>query len=128
MAPTIRLGTNLKAILNAQGLSLKKVSADTGIPYSTLHTWLENRQPKDICKVKVLCDYLRVDLDQLIFGDHLCRPNHNGAPHAATGANHGNPADHPNGRVRGSSIEVNLPNSENMEGIYEVIVRRRNGT
>lgn len=67
----IRLGSNLKAILRSRGISLKKISAKTGIPYSTLHTWLQNRQPKDILKVKILADFLGADLEQLLFGDQV---------------------------------------------------------
>jgi transcriptional regulator with XRE-family HTH domain len=96
----IRLGTNLKALLRARGLSLKKISAQTGIPYSTLHTWLENRQPKDIVKVKILAAYLGVGLHYLLFGE--------------------------NEKVAGApAAELPRKDGDDWTGIYEVIIRRR---
>lgn len=63
----IKIGPVLKRQLKTQHLSLKEVSLKTGIPYSTLHTWLENRHPKDIIKVQKLADYLGLTLQQLVF-------------------------------------------------------------
>lgn len=63
----IKIGQVMKRLLLAQRKSLKEVSRDTGIPYSTLHTWLENRQPKDILKTQALADYLGISLHQLLF-------------------------------------------------------------
>ncbi len=57
----------MKRVLLIQRKSFKEVSRDTGIPYSTLHTWLDNRQPKDILKTKLLADYLGITLHQLLF-------------------------------------------------------------
>ena len=97
----IRLGNSLKVLMRARGLTLKKVSAETGIPYSTLHTWLENRQPKDILKVKLLADYLEVGLHFLLFGEEDKRP----------------------GRA---VFELPHRGQADLAGVYEVIVRRRN--
>ena len=100
-ANTIRLGTNLKILMSARRLSLKRVSTEARIPYSTLHTWLENRQPKDIVKVKQLCDYLKVGLHELLF-------------------------EEVSAAVRASSETLPEPDLF-FEGVYEVIVRRRGG-
>lgn len=100
MADTIRLGTTIRAHLKAKGFSLKWVSAQTGIPYSTLHTWLENRQPKDILKVKKLADFLGVGLHELLFGEGDA------------------------GLVATAEVPV-LPSSDGLEGVYEVTIRRR---
>jgi transcriptional regulator with XRE-family HTH domain len=97
---TIRLGTNLKNILRQRKLSLKQISADTGIPYSTLHTWLENRQPKDVIKVKVLADYLDVSFSELLFGE------------SETGGEK-------------NQFLLPLSGNGNLEGVYEVIIRKR---
>ena len=97
MSSLIHLGQNLRAILKAKGYSLKALSARTGIPYSTLHTWLQNRQPKDIVKVKRLADHLGVTLQQLLFAEE--------------GA--------------GSLSKPELPRSDDLVGIFEVTVRRR---
>lgn len=63
----IKIGPVLKRVLRARGLKLKEVSRETGIPYSTLHTWYENRQPKDILKAQVLADFLKLTLHELLF-------------------------------------------------------------
>lgn len=94
MSKAIRIGQNLKAAIKARRLTLKSLSRLVGIPYSTLHTWCDNRQPRDIVKVKRLCDYLGVDLDAFLFGD-------------------GAPAHH-----------EDLPSGEGIEGSYELIIRK----
>lgn len=63
----IKIGHVLKRILKEQRRTLKETSKETGIPYSTLHTWYENRQPKDIIKAQKLADYLGVALHTLLF-------------------------------------------------------------
>ena len=63
----IKIGQVLKRLLKERHKTLKKVSKDTGIPYSTLHTWQENRQPKDILKAQRLADYFSITLNQLLF-------------------------------------------------------------
>src|SRR5690348_3361475 len=94
----IRLGSNLRAILKSRGVGLKELSRQTGIPYSTLHTWLSDRQPKDILKVKTLADFLGVNLDFLLFGEE--------EPSAI-------------------KAMLELPSSDDIMGVYEVIIRRR---
>lgn len=63
----IKIGQVMKRLLLAQRKTLKEVSRETGVPYSTLHTWLENRQPKDILKTQALADYFGITLHQLLF-------------------------------------------------------------
>lgn len=74
----IRIGQVLKRLLRDQRKTLKQVSRDTGIPYSTLHTWFENRQPKNILNVRLLAEYLGVSLHELLFG----KPDHYDFPPA----------------------------------------------
>ena len=65
----IKIGSVLKEIIKEKRLSLKKISQDTEIPYSTLYTWFENRQPKDILKVQRLADYFGISLHYLLFAE-----------------------------------------------------------
>ena len=58
----------IKSLLHEKRKTLKEVSRETAIPYSTLYTWLENRQPKDILKVQRLSDYFEVSMHKLLFG------------------------------------------------------------
>ena len=64
----IKIGSVLKKLLHEQRRTLKEVSKETQIPYSTLYTWFENRQPKDILKVQCLAEFLGVSLHYLLFG------------------------------------------------------------
>jgi transcriptional regulator with XRE-family HTH domain len=69
----IKIGSVLRRLLKLQSKTVKKVSQETGIPYSTLHTWLENRQPKDILKAQRLADYFGISLNQLLFDQEEIR-------------------------------------------------------
>ncbi|MFZ4402474.1 MAG: helix-turn-helix domain-containing protein [Pseudobdellovibrionaceae bacterium] len=63
----IKIGKVLKRLIEQNHKTLKAVSHETKIPYSTLHTWLENRKPRDILKVKQLAEYFGITLHQLLF-------------------------------------------------------------
>lgn len=63
----IKIGHVIRRELAERRRTLKELSRETGIPYSTLHTWQENRQPKDIRKAKRLADHFRVTLHELLF-------------------------------------------------------------
>jgi transcriptional regulator with XRE-family HTH domain len=99
MQRTICLGSALKSLLKKKRVSLTTVSRETGISYSTLHTWLGNRHPKDIVKVKKLADYFGVSLHELLFGE-------------------------PDGRAF-HQINLALPSADLLIGTFEVTVRRK---
>lgn len=63
----IKIGQVIKRMLEEKRRSLKEVSRETGVPYSTLHTWHENRQPKDIQKARRLAQYFGISLHMLLF-------------------------------------------------------------
>lgn len=63
----IKIGYVIKRLLKEQRRTLKEVSRETEIPYSTLHTWYENRQPKDIIKAQRLAEFFGISLHQLLF-------------------------------------------------------------
>ena len=65
----IKIGTVLKRLLQERRLSLKEISKKTLIPYSTLYTWYENRQPKYILKAQKLAYFLDLSLHQLLFDE-----------------------------------------------------------
>jgi transcriptional regulator with XRE-family HTH domain len=98
----IKIGQVLKRVLRAQGVKLKEVSRNTGIPYSTLHTWYENRQPKDILKAQLLADHLDLTLHELLF-------------------------DQPDSREKKPNAEIPKQTSEDFfKGRFEIIVRKLN--
>jgi len=98
----IRIGQTLKRLLSQKGLTLKQVSFETGIPYSTLYTWSLNRHPKDLLKVGRLARYLGVNIQELLFGEPLNSSS-------ATGG------DRHLGLAQGS---------REIEGRFEVVIRR----
>lgn len=63
----IKIGQVIKRLLKEYRLNLKELSRETGIPYSTLYTWSENRQPKDILKVQRLASHFGISIHELIF-------------------------------------------------------------
>jgi DNA phosphorothioation-dependent restriction protein DptG len=63
----IKIGQVLKRLLKEKRTNLKEVSRETGIPYSTLYTWQENRTPKDILKAQLLASHLGITLHELLF-------------------------------------------------------------
>jgi transcriptional regulator with XRE-family HTH domain len=65
----IRLGENLKILLRAHRLSLRELSQNTSIAYSTLYTWMEDRIPSDLVKVHNLAQYFNLKIDELLFAD-----------------------------------------------------------
>lgn len=75
MKNSIKIGQVLKRLLRERRKTLKEVSEATKIPYSTLHTWLENRQPKDVIKAQELAEYFSIFLEELLF-DNVKDNNH----------------------------------------------------
>lgn len=63
------IGKVLKSILNERRLTLKEISAGTGVPASTLSEWLANRSPKNPKQVRLVAKYLGVSLHFLLFGE-----------------------------------------------------------
>jgi Helix-turn-helix len=63
----IKIGLVIKRMLWKLRKNLKEISRETGIPYSTLHAWMLNTQPKDVLKVQRLADYFNVSLHELLF-------------------------------------------------------------
>lgn len=63
----IRIGQVLKRHMREKDLKLVEIFRQTKIPYSTLHTWQENRLPRRIDRVQVLADFLGISLTELLF-------------------------------------------------------------
>jgi transcriptional regulator with XRE-family HTH domain len=95
----IKIGSVIKRLLRDQRRTLKEVSRQTQIPYSTLHTWQENRQPKDILKAQRLADYFGITLHHLLF-------------------------DQEDFHEKRSSTQTELKNTEPFTGAFEIFVRR----
>ncbi len=95
----IKIGQVLKRILREQRLTPREVSRQTGIPYSTLHTWLENRQPKDILKAQKLATFLGLTLHELLF-------------------------DKPDSKEQKTTEHMHTRQEEFFRGMFQIIVKR----
>jgi len=58
----------LKKLIKEKGISVAHLSRATKVPLQTLHGWLNGSEPKSLRQVKMVADYLEVDLDYLCFG------------------------------------------------------------
>lgn len=97
----LKLAQNLNFLMRKQSLALRTLSDRTGIPYSTLYTWLDHRAPKDLLKVKILAEHFHMKVDDLLFGDL-----------ASSSTAH---------------ISERLVVSDSLEGVYEITVRKIKG-
>lgn len=96
----IKIGAVIKRMCWKLRKNLKEISRESGIPYSTLHTWQENRQPKDIVKAQQLADYFKISLHELLF-------------------------DKPDTHAQASADETAKgPSEEFFRGRFEITVRR----
>ncbi len=59
---------NLKQILDARGISLRKAANICDVEPSVLHGWLQGTSPQDIQKVLKLCNELKCDFQWLLTG------------------------------------------------------------
>ena len=66
---TIKIGPNLKELLEKNNLSLRELSKRTGVPSSTLQEWTINRSPKNPLQVQKVAKELGVSLHYLLFGE-----------------------------------------------------------
>jgi predicted transcriptional regulator len=66
----LQLHKNLSRIINDKGISFKELSEKTKVPVKTLYGWTHSpRQPSDIIKLKEVCLYLEVSLDEILFSE-----------------------------------------------------------
>ncbi len=66
--PDLKLSKILAALIKEKGLTITSLSRLTKVPLQTLHGWLQGNEPRSIRQVKMVADYLMVDLDYLCFG------------------------------------------------------------
>ncbi len=62
------LKTILKSLVKDRGITIAHLSRATKIPLQTVHGWLHGSEPKSVRQLKVVANYLEVDLDYLCFG------------------------------------------------------------
>ena len=65
---SMELKTILKKLIKERGITITHLSRTTKVPLQTLHGWLHGSEPKNLRQVKIVADYLEVDLDYFCFG------------------------------------------------------------
>lgn len=63
------LAKQLKQLLKNKDLTAAKLSRATGINQKTLSEWLSGRTPRDLDQIKILSEYLEVEIGYLLFGE-----------------------------------------------------------
>ena len=64
----MKLATQLKKLLQQNGVTVTNLSKSTGIATQTLHNWLAGSKPRDFDQTKKIADYFKVSLDFLVYG------------------------------------------------------------
>lgn len=57
---------NFENLLKTKGVTAYRVSKETGIPTSTLSDWKRGRSTPKVDKLKILADYFKVDIEDLL--------------------------------------------------------------
>lgn len=71
----MKLGTQLKQILAAKNITVAQLSKATKISSKTVYHWLNGQSPRNLDQLKLLSDYLEVDLNYLLFNDAKIKKN-----------------------------------------------------
>ncbi|WP_415061280.1 helix-turn-helix domain-containing protein [Bdellovibrio sp.] len=64
----MELKSILRKLIKEKGLTVASLSRGTKVPVQTLHGWLHGVEPKSVRQLKIVADYLDVNLDYLCFG------------------------------------------------------------
>lgn len=66
----MKLGENLARLMKARGVSLSKLSRDTTVAKTTLHSWLkQNKGRVDLDQLQKVARYFETSVHQLAYGD-----------------------------------------------------------
>lgn len=65
----VKLKKVLERECKSAGKSVNLIAEETGVPSSTLHSWLQGQLPsaKNLHHLKSLCDYFHLSLEHLLF-------------------------------------------------------------
>lgn len=66
----LKLGATMQALMREQGITIKELSFQSGVPVSTLAHFKNNRPPKDVAAIQRVAECLDCSLHFLLFGEH----------------------------------------------------------
>lgn len=87
---SIQIGNTLRKLMEKADVDLKTLAEEVAVPYSTLHTWLQNGTPGDIMKLKRVADYFGVSLNYLVYGEQSTTKEVTASSSGETSVNLGN--------------------------------------
>jgi transcriptional regulator with XRE-family HTH domain len=64
-----QIGKVFSEIIKERRLTLKEISAATGVPATTLAEWQANRTPRNPSQVRAVSKYLGISMHYLLFGE-----------------------------------------------------------
>jgi len=64
----IKLGNQMKRLMEQAGISIKTLSNLADVPVKTLYGWTAGNRPRDIMDVMRVAETLNVSLEELLFG------------------------------------------------------------
>ncbi len=65
----MKLAPQLKGLLRQRGTTVTHLAKATKIPVQTISNWLSGAKPRDFDQVKKVADYLKITLDELVYGE-----------------------------------------------------------
>lgn len=66
----MKLATVLKQLLKQRGMSVTELGSAVKVPPKTIYSWLNSgKSPRDIDQAKAIASYLKISLDELLYGD-----------------------------------------------------------
>lgn len=65
----MKIGRQLKDLLNKHDLKVAQLARATGIPRQTLDNWILGQDPRNLKQVKIIADHFKVSIEFLCFGE-----------------------------------------------------------
>lgn len=65
----VSLSENLKKLMEENGFSFNQLAKKSGVTTSTIKTWAQGSQPRDLNHVRAVAKALEVGFEYLIFGE-----------------------------------------------------------
>ncbi len=98
---SMKLKENLKALMEANGITLTELSKRTNVPKQTIHNWLCGTEPKSLNQIRAIATFFKLSIEELCYGDEKKKTQKKHEP---------NPIEEHEDEIRA--------------GVFEVVLRR----
>jgi len=65
----MKLKSILKALMEAEGITLSALAKATGVPKQTIHNWLCGTEPKTLDHVRAVAKHFGLGIEELCYGE-----------------------------------------------------------